>query len=116
MPVESPADLAGFFNTNEFGAVATITINGGDPFDVAGIFDEPAVLRGTAQDNQYKSHMEISGNRPMFRAPTAALASVKAARAAVSIVDGYGVAHGTFGVHEAKRDGLGSTFLILTKA
>jgi hypothetical protein len=50
MPVETAADRAAFFSTDEFGATATYTRPGHTGVDIAGIFDAPWLrIEGVAE-------------------------------------------------------------------
>lgn len=67
MPVETPADLAGFFNPDEFGAAAIHTRGGVDTV-VNGIFDDP--FQAALQEGD---GFAIGDRAPSFTCAVAAL-------------------------------------------
>lgn len=116
MAVETDAERAIFFNTDDFGVVATITPNDGPAFDVPGHFDQPHLTSGVRQDNGYRGgQAQISGGKPTFRGLSSALANVKNGRATLLIKDGD-VEIGTFTAFDVKPDGYGNTIIQLMKA
>lgn len=117
MAVENDADRLAFFSDDDFGVVATITLNTGQVLTVSGIYDAPSLVRGVTQGNGYDSQSDISGNKPQFRARSSDLALVKAGRATVEVPPCPALPNGgTFTVHDAKSDGTGLTCLQLMKA
>jgi hypothetical protein len=110
MAVEDADDLAIFFDTDDFGVVATITPNDGSPFSVEGLFDMPHSTNGIKQANGYSNQADLSGQKPTFRARTIDLPGVRNGRAAL-VINGV-----SYLAHDVKPDGFGSTTIQLMKA
>lgn len=110
MAVEDDADRAIFFDDDDFGVMATITPSGGAPYTAQGIFTEPHSVNGIRQANGYSNQADLSGQKPMFRARTTDVASLRNGRATLVI---NGVEYTAFDV---KPDGTGTTSIQLMKA
>lgn len=104
MPVESAADLASFFNDDEFAVVATYQPRYGDAVEITGIFDAPheAVDAG--------GEVAVSSFGPQLRVQTAALPCDIAAGDVVTIGED------DFKVADFQPDGTGTTIIDLHKA
>lgn len=96
MGVENAADRAAFFNTDDFGVVATI--NG---TEVNGIFD-----------NEYIDVLDVAGTSPAFTCATADLAAITPAVARGTSVTISGTA---YTIQNIKPDGTGMTVLVLSE-
>lgn len=94
MPVESAADRLVFFNTDEFGVVAT---KGSDTFN--GIFN-----------NDYDEELEVQGSSAEFVCRSEDIASFSVVRGDTLTLSGN-----TFIVREVEDDGTGITTLNLEK-
>ena len=110
MAVEDASDLAIFFDTGDFGVVATITPDSLPSFDVEGLFDEPHATNGVRQANGYSNQADVARQKPTFRARTIDLPGIKNGKATLVI---NGVEYSAF---EVKPDGFGTTTIKLLKA
>lgn len=119
MAVESDADRAAFFDSDDFGGLATVTITAtGETFDVEGIYDGLHFVRGVKQDNQFTSahSADVSGQKPVFRTQSRLLAGVKSGRATISLHTPFFDVPTEFTVFDVAPDGTGTTILKLMKA
>jgi len=104
MAVESDTDRAAFFDTDEFGVAASVTIDGGGAETVNGVFDNEyvGVLDGEAST-------PVESTRPVFT---------------VATDDVTGIGHGdsvvisgtTYTVRGVEPDGTGVTRLVMEAA
>lgn len=117
MAVENDEDRAMFFDPDDFGGIAVVTIDGGEPFDIEGIYDAPHFIRGVKQDNQFSSNQSVdnSGSKPLFRTRSTLLAGVKNGRATIVIHEPWFAAPTPFSVFDVGPDGTGMTALKLMK-
>jgi len=103
MAIESAADLAGFFDADDFAVAATYTPQGGVAVVVNGIFDDQCA--GVDVD----AEVEVSSETPMFRCASADLPS--------NAQDGdrLVVNDMAYSVRPLQDDGRGTTVLMLEK-
>lgn len=118
MAVENDADRSIFFDTDDFGGVATIHLNDGTTFDVEGIYDGPNVVRGVRQDNQFTaaSSADLASQSPRFRTRSSVLPGVKNGRATIVIHEPFFADPTTFEIWNVGPDGTGMTLLTLKRA
>jgi len=114
--IESDDDLAIFFDLDDFGTTATVTIGDADPFTVAVIFDTRPPFtasnfkgfRGTADFGQ--GDASVAGAGPRILARTADVADVKAGRAIIE------VRGKTYNAYRVTPDGTGLTTIEIKEA
>jgi len=105
MAVESAADRAAFFDTDEHGLAATYTPAGGEASTVNGIFTDgfAEILEG-----EYAGH---EASQPIFICQTSDVSGVDEGDA-LALTDNIGTAR-TFTVKAVEEDGTGITKLVL---
>lgn len=80
--LDMAADMAVFFNPDEFGVVATCRLHGGGVVEVVGIYDEPAAtiapggIASAGRSPVALGVADITTSAPAFLAPTARLLPV----------------------------------------
>lgn len=118
MAIETDADRAIFFDPDEFGGIAVVTIDGGEPFEVEGIYESPHFVRGIKQDNQFTANnsADVSSQKPTFRTRSSALAGVKSGRATIVLHTPFFPTPTTFKVWDVGHDSTGIAVLRLMKA
>lgn len=111
MGIENDEDRLAFFDADDFGYTAVISITGGATLTVVGNYDSPALTRGLKQNNQFSFNQgqEVSGNKPCFRCTTASIPGVRNGRATLQITDQDGNDVGTFTAFDVQHDGTGLT-------
>lgn len=111
MAIETDEDRLAFFDADDFGYTAVITIQGGATLNVVGNYDSPALTRGLKQNNQFsfQQGQEVAGNKPCFRARTSDFPGVRNGRATLVITDQDGQPVGTFSAFDVQHDGTGMT-------
>jgi hypothetical protein len=103
MGVESAADLAVFFDLDDFGDAATYTPLVGSPSTVNGIFDEPQASRTVTE------MMDVTIPAPQFVCRTSDVASAAEG-------DSITIRSVAYTVRVVMKDGTGVTTLMLEKS
>jgi len=107
MAIESAADRAVFFDTDDFGVAATLTPQLGDAATINGIFDNAYLLVETGES-------AMATTSPAFTCRTSDLEAVAAGN--VRSGDELTVSSVVYRVTDIQADGTGITMLILEKA
>lgn len=101
MAIETDADRLEFFDADEFGTTAAVTLHGGSTFDLVGIFEAPF-------EGVDIAGVELSQSAPTFLCRTSDLGGIAAKMDDELEIDGV-----TYTVNEMQRDGTGIVTLVL---
>lgn len=101
MAIETDADRLEFFDADEFGTTAAVTLHGGGTFSIVGIFEAPF-------EGVDLAGVMLSQSAPTFLCRAADLGGITAKADDELEIDGT-----TYVVNEIKPDGTGLVTLVL---